>query len=276
MIRWRVFWRAPSSPTRSGSPKNIAPTTLSDSCWLSWAGSMAVSTVADAPGARSSRRATLPPRTMAGSWMVSSEALVIVPLSRPSSSRRSVRIERHVDGALGLDRPQRPEADAQVADPRRVALEHVEAGPAGLRAAEVAADRGRQQRTAGHADLVGATGRREDPVVRLGDALGGARGAAHDGDLVDDDVAAAEERSEAVRTHGERDDQRRHRDPRPLALVEVAQDQVVDRADQEDVAAEQRDEALDRRQREGGQLRGRLDDLAVVAAQRRARRAASG
>ena len=37
--------------------------------------------------------------------------------------------ERHVDGALGPDRPQRPEADAEVADPRRVALEHVEAGP---------------------------------------------------------------------------------------------------------------------------------------------------
>ena len=60
--------------------------------------------------------------------MASSESLVTVPLSRPSSSRRSVLDERHVDGALGADRPQRAEADAEVADPRGVALEHVEAG----------------------------------------------------------------------------------------------------------------------------------------------------
>ena len=34
--------------------------------------------------------------------------------------------ERHGDRRLGADRPQRAEADGEVADPRRVALEDVE------------------------------------------------------------------------------------------------------------------------------------------------------
>ena len=48
-------------------------------------------------------------------------------------------------------------------------------------------------------------------------------------------------------------------------LSSRSQDEVVDRPDEQDVAAEQRDEPADRRQRERRQLRGGLDDLAVVA-----------
>ena len=69
----------------------------------------------------------------------------------------------------------------------------------------------------------------------------------------------------AVRPDREDDDEDRHRDPRPLAPVEALEDEVVDRPDQQDVGAEQGDEAADRRQGERGQLRHRADELAVVA-----------
>ena len=60
--------------------------------------------------------------------------------------------ERHGDGALGTDRPQRPEPDTPVAHPRRVALEDVKARR-GAVAQEVAVRRRGQQRTAREADL---------------------------------------------------------------------------------------------------------------------------
>ena len=66
--------------------------------------------------------------------------------------------------------------------------------------------------------------------------------------LVDDDVAALEGRAQAVRADREHDDERRDCDPCPFALVETAQDQVVDGADQRDVGDQQDEQLLDGRQ----------------------------
>ena len=102
----------------------------------------------------------------------------------------------------------------------------------------------------------------------------GALRRAHDGDLVDDHVAALERRAEAVAADREDDHQRRDRHPRPLALVEPAQDQVVDRADERDVGEQQHEQLLDRRQVDRGQVLQRVDDLRVVGDRKRVERRA--
>ena len=59
MIVWRAYSRAASVAHLAGSPKNIGPTILSDSCWpIDCTGWSATSTVAVAPGARSPATAT--------------------------------------------------------------------------------------------------------------------------------------------------------------------------------------------------------------------------
>ena len=67
------------------------------------------------------------PPTSRGRWRrdssVPSTALVTVPLSRPSSSRSSAATSGPVALRLRADRAQGAEADREVADPRRVALE---------------------------------------------------------------------------------------------------------------------------------------------------------
>ena len=176
--------------------------------------------------------------------------------------------ERHVRRRLGADRAQGSEADGQVADPGRVALEDVEGrARRAVAAEEVARDRCREQGAARDLDLVRAARRREDPEVDLGRAVGRARGAADDGDLVDEDVAAAERGAEGVGADREDEDEDRHRDPRPLASVQALEDEVVHRPDQQDVGAEQGDEAADRRQGDLRQLGDRGEELAVVAEQ---------
>ena len=172
--------------------------------------------------------------------------------------------ERHRRGRLGSHGAQRGNADREVADARRIPLQDVE--PAGRRVAaeELAADRRGQQGAARHLELVGLAGRREDPEIDLGRAVGGAWGPADDRDLVDDHAAAAQCGAEPVRPGGEDHDQDRHRHPRPLAPVEPAQDEVVDRSDQQDVRPEEQEQPADRRQGERRQLRDGTDQLAVV------------
>ena len=160
-----------------------------------------------------------------------------VPLRRPSSSRRSVWISGTATGGLGPDRPQRPEPDGEVADPRRVALEDVErAGAWPIAAEAVAADRRRQERAARDADLVGARAtarRRRGRPARCPSVVPGAPRTMATSLTID--LAAAQERPEPVRPDGEDHDESGHRQPRPLATVEPAQDEVVDRPDEQDV-----------------------------------------
>ena len=212
----------------------------------------------------SGRTTTLPPRTTAGASRIDGG---VVP-DRPGDDavdELEIGVDQRNSGrGLGADGPQRPEPDGEVADLGGVALDDVE-GRA-LAAEEVAVDRGREQRATRQRDLVRAARRREDAEVDLGRAFRRVRRAADDRDLVDDDVAAAQGRPVDVRADGEDRDQDRHRDPRPLALVEALEHEVVDRADQGDVAEEQEHEAADRRQGERRQVRDRADDLTVVAA----------
>ena len=202
-------------------------------------------TVASAPGSRSPSTATVWPNTTAVRSRRWVGGVPDRPGEPPVFESKVGLDERHGDGRVGADRPQRAEPDGEVADPRRVALEDVEGAP-GPGATEVAVDRRRQQRPAGDADLVDPARGREDPEVDLGGAVRGARRAADDGHLVDDHVAAAQDGPEAVGAGGEDHDQDRHREPRPLAPVESLEDEVVDRADQQDVGAEQDEQPTDR------------------------------
>ena len=122
------------------------------------------------------------------------------------------QLERRLDdgargAALGPHGPQRAEPDLEVADARRRALEHVEAG-AGAAAEHVAVHRRGEQRVAVDAQLERRARRAEDAEVRLGRRLVGARRAADDRDLVDDDVRAAQQRADAERADREHADQR--------------------------------------------------------------------
>ena len=263
-IEWRTYDRAMSA-SWSPSPKNSWPTTLSDSDWPNWfdcSGGVdrglgaGLEVVEDAP--RSGR-------------------------GRPPASRAAGR--GVLDRALRAGRPRgagRPGSSGTAAavsarivrsEPNPTARSRTRAGspwrtssgwPSPSAAEDVAADRRRQQRAARDAAPGTAARRREDAEVDLRRALGRARRAADDRDLVDDDVAAAQERPEGVGADGEDDDEERHRDPRPLALVEAPEDEVVDRADQHDVGDEQGDQAADRRQGQRRQLRDRADQQAVV------------
>ena len=126
--------------------------------------------------------------------------------------------------------PERPEPDREVADARRVALDHVEAGPRAA-AEHVAVDRRRRAaRRPGRRPGTSRASGENTPRYTWAVPSVGARRAADDRDLVDDDVAAAQQRPIRVRADREHRDQHRHRDPRPLAPVEPAQDEVVDRA----------------------------------------------
>ena len=212
------------------------------------------------------------PRTSAGASSVRSEVLVSVPWIRPSSSRRSASIAGAT--ALASARTVRSEPNPTARSRTRDGLpwrtSRPEPGPA---AEHVAVHRRREQRVARDGELEGRARGAEDAEVRLGDRLVRARGAAHDRDLVDDDVGAAQERADPERADGEHADQDRHRDPRPLAAVEAAEHEVVDRPDEDDVAEQQHEQRRDRRQREAGQVRDRADDLLVVGERRRPGRA---
>ena len=164
-----------------------------------------------------------------------SSSFVIVPLIWPSVEPQ-VRGHRRAGGAgLGADRAQRAEPDAQVAHPRRVALEHVEVAAAAA-AEHVAVHRRGEQGVPGDAQLVRRPRGAEDPEVGLRGRGVGARGTADDRDLVEDHVRAAQQRADPERAHGEHRDQHRDRDPGPLAAVDRAQDEVVHGADEHDVA----------------------------------------
>ena len=168
----------------------------------------------------------------------------------------------HAHRGLGPDGPKRPESDRQIANPRGVALDDVKQRP--LAGEEVANDRCRQQCPAGQRQLICAAGRGEDTEVHLCRSLGRVGRAPHDRDFVDDDIAAAKRRTEAVRADGEDRDEDGHRHPRPLAPVEPPQDEIVDRADQDDVAEQQKEQTAERWEGEDGQLGDGADDLAVV------------
>ena len=161
------------------------------------------------PGARSASFATVPPRTTAGLSRTSSDALVTVPLRRPSSRRRSACTSGTLDRGLGADGPQRAEPDAEVADlcagsPCRTSS--VAVVPSPPKKSPLIGD----ERSAppGTRSWYGPARRREDAEIDLGRAVGRAGRPADDGHLVDDEVAAAQQRAEAVRADGERDDQR--------------------------------------------------------------------
>src|SRR5205814_3606217 len=125
----------------------------------------------------------------------------------------------------GPDRPDPGHPDRRIADLRRVALGGV--GRAGGAAEWIARDRGREERAAGDLDEIRRPRRREDAEVVLSPALRRVRGAADDGDLVHDDVRAAEQRAVAVRCRREADDEDRDAEPGELAAVEAPQDEVV-------------------------------------------------
>jgi len=146
---------------------------------------------------------------------------------------------------VGADRADGPEAHVQVPDPRGVALEDVQRG-GGAVAEDVAVHGWGEERVARDLDLVGGPGRAEDPEVGLDGGVGCARGAAHDADLVDDHVGSPQQPADPERAGGEDDDQRRHRDPRPLTPVQPAQDEVVHRSHQQDVAEQQDHDPADR------------------------------
>ncbi len=181
--------------------------------------------------------------------------------------------ERHGDGGLGLDRAQRAEPDGKITHLGRVALQRVERGGRPASTEHRGVERGRQERAAGHAHLIRATRRREDAEIDLRRAVGGAGGAADDRHLVDDQLGPAQGAADRIRADGERDDEDRHREPRPLAPVEPFEDQVVERSDEQDVGAQQDDQAADRWQRQGRQLLDGTDEHAVVEEGEAARRA---
>ena len=263
MIRWRVWLRRWRSLLTAASLKNTWPTTLSESA-VPWG--LEVTRQVDLAG-RAGRDVGQDDDAAAEDDRRRLEDHRGVVPDRPGDDavdELEIGVDqRHIGRGLGADGPQRPEPDGEVADLRGVALDDVE-GRA-LAAEEVAVDRGREQRATRQRDLVRAARRREDAEVDLGRAFRRVGRAADDRDLVDDDVAAAQGRPVDVRADGEDRDQDRHRDPRPLALVEALEHEVVDRADQGDVAEEQEHEAADRRQGERRQVRDRADDLAVVA-----------
>ena len=168
----------------------------------------ATSTFATAPAARSFRLATVPPSTTVG---------------LQERDRRGVRhgaLEAAVDRAGGRSRSgaRSTAVSARIvrSEPNPTARSRTLAGSPcstssadgrAVAAEEVAADRRREERAARHVDLVRAAGRREDADVDLGGAVGGAGRAADDGDLVDEDVAAAQERAVPVRPDREHADE---------------------------------------------------------------------
>ena len=145
----------------------------------------------------------MPPSTTTGLRSASFEALWTVPLSRPSSSRMSASTSGTSTAVSARMVRSEPKPTPRSRTRAGIALQHVERRARAVAAEEVAADRRRQQGAAGHPDLVRAARRREDPEIGLGRALGRARRTAHDGDLVDDQLAAAQQRPEAVRADGE-------------------------------------------------------------------------
>ena len=171
--------------------------------------------------------------------------------------------QRYGDRGLGADRPQRPEADAQVADARRVPLQDVERAPRPVPTEDIV-HRSRQERASRDADLIDGSRWREDTDIDLGRAIRRTRCTAHDGDLVDDDLAAAQRRSEPVGARGEHDHEDRHRHPRPFPPVEPLEDEIVDRTDQQDVGTEQGEHPAERRQRKRRELRHGADEHVVV------------
>ena len=186
------------------------------------------------------------------------------PVSRPSTSASwPVTVGRRRAG-VGADGADRAEAHAQVADARRVALEDVERAssvPLPKTSPFIGGERSASPGTrTWYVARDGLKMPRYDWIV----AASVPGRAADDPDLVDDHVRPAQQAADAERADREHDDQRRHRDPRPLAPVEAPQDEVVHRPDEEDVAEQQDDQAADRRQREARQVHHRRHDLGVV------------
>ena len=120
-------------------------------------------------------------------------------LSRPSSSAGRLRISGTFDRGLGTDGPQRAEPDAEVRGhaPGRPGGRRGRAGPVPPKNSPLMGDG--EEGPAGHLELVRGAGRREDAEVDLGGALGRARCAADDRDLVDDDSLPRRSGPEAVR-----------------------------------------------------------------------------
>ena len=217
-----------------------------------------------APGAMSGRTTTLPPSTTAGASRITVESFRIVPETTPSTSLRSAWISGTSAAVSARTVRSDPNPTARsrtfAVSPwttSRAAPWPPKKSP--FTGAESSAPPGSET---WYEPRVGEN----TPEVDLGRAFRCVGRAADDRDLVDDDVAAAQGRPVDIGADGEDRDQDRHRDPRPLALVEALEDEVVDRADEGDVAEEQQHEPADRRQGERRQVRDRADDLAVVAA----------
>ena len=250
---WRTYRRV-ADAVEPTSPKIAAPTTRSESDCPNGLNDVGASTVAVAPGSRSASVTTVWPRTTAGRSRRRSDAFLTVPLSRPSSSRRSVCTSGTVTAVSARiarsDEKPTPRSRMPAGSPWRTSS--VFAVPLPPKKSPLIGRR--QQRAARDAQLVDATRRREQPEIDLGRAIRGAGSPADDGHLVDDEFAAAQGGPEAVRPDGEDDDEGGHREPRPFAAVETSQDEVVDRPDQQDVRRAGRDQAADRRQGERREL----------------------
>ena len=103
------------------------------------------------------------------------------------------------------------------------------------------------QRIGLDAQVVGAPIGRDDSGERV-DGRGASLGRrADDGDLVHDDVTALHRPADAIRAGREEDDEDRSRDPGQLAAVDSSQDEVADRADEQDVGDDHHEQQLGRR-----------------------------
>ena len=101
--------------------------------------------------------------------------------------------------------------------------------------------------------VVGRPIGRDDPGVRVDGRRAALGRGADDGDLVHDHVAALHRAADAVRARAEDHDEERRGDPGQLAAVDPSQDEVADRADEQDVGDDHHQQELGRRHVERGQ-----------------------
>ena len=261
MIERRTRRRC-SASLRLEPSKFIGPTTFSDSGKPRFVFVVGELDVTVAPAGMSSSLAAADRGRGPATRAPRSERLVTVPVIRPSASRSAA-------STTGPSRCPRPapcaasRPDLEVADARRRALEHVQAG-ARAAAEHVTVHRRREQESAIDSQLERRARRAEDAEVRLGGRLvvpGAPR-----------TIATWWTITSAPRRSGPIPNAPTVNTPIRTGTVIHAhsrrssrlQDEVVHRADEDDVAEQQHEQARDRRQREARQVGHRADDLRVV------------
>ena len=171
---------------------------------------------------------------------------------RDGPDRRSIHVlpgdvERGLvlDDRVGPNGLEAEDADGEAAQVRRIALLDGAVARCGARpAVEGVRDHARHERIGLDREVIGRAVRREDAGVALDRCRAAARAGADEADLVDDHGAALQGGADPVRAGAEDEHQQGSGDPRQLAPIEATQDQVADRADEEDVADDHDEEQL--------------------------------